>query len=132
MWWADSCTYTCVLVTPQVCLQKEQENRVRLELRITELEEQQETQTDELTITKSTVEQLQQSLDEERQSSLVLQSRVSELEAQSDVIHRTFSFTSSDMQVKLCCTVHVAQYAAYRNYSNNYSHPLFVPIPPFP
>ena len=47
------CGCMVIVCSVQVCLGKEREERVRLELRITELEEEMETQTNHLTSTKS-------------------------------------------------------------------------------
>ena len=83
---------------------KEQENRVKLELRIAELEEQIESQSGELSVTMAAQKQLQQELDEERESTANLQTQVRELtsrmEHQGDVMQRSMSFASSDMQVR--------------------------------
>lgn len=55
----------------QVCLQKEQENCVRLELRITELEEQVDKQTTDLSAAVAVKEQLEKTLEGERENSQV-------------------------------------------------------------
>lgn len=116
-----------LMLSGQVCLQKEQENRVQLELHVTELEEKVDTQSKELVSVRQTEAKLQEELEAEREAKMVcstasllsytfchryfllpychqlLQNQVSEMtskqDSPSDTMRRSYSFTSSDMQV---------------------------------
>ena len=76
-----------------------------LELRVTELEDQLDS---ELEAARTEREQQQQELKSERENVQKLQAQVSELTARLEPqsggngIQRNFSFTSSDMQVCVC------------------------------
>ena len=93
-----------------MCLEKEREKCVSLELHLTEVEDQLESQTKELGASKAAWEKQQGDLEAERENSRTLQARVNELTAHLESqngggngIQRNFSFTSSDMQVRCVC-----------------------------
>ena len=96
----------------QVCLEKEREKCISLELHLTEVEDQLESQTKELGASKAAWEKQQGDLEAERENSRTLQARVNELTAHLESqngggngIQRNFSFTSSDMQVRCVCVI---------------------------